>query len=174
MSSAVPLSSPETQREIARIIALFPKGKQKSALIRILHIAQEENGGYLTAELMDKVADLLDIKPIEVYEVATFYTMFNHEPIGKYMLEFCHTGPCCCRGVEGIIHYTEQKLGIKAGETTPDGMFTIKTVECLGACGYAPMMQVGEFYHENLTPEKIDQFIADCRAGRVDKGSWIK
>jgi NADH-quinone oxidoreductase subunit E len=98
--------------------------------------------------------------------------MFNLQPVGKYVLEFCHTGPCAIEGAENLIAYTQQKLGIKTGETTPDNMFTIKEVECLGACGYAPMMQVGEFYHEHLTTEKMDRFLEDCRAGKIDKGTW--
>jgi NADH-quinone oxidoreductase subunit E len=98
--------------------------------------------------------------------------MFNLAPVGKYVLEFCHTGPCAIEGAERIIEYTKHKLGIGKNQTTPDGMFTIKQVECLGACGYAPMMQVGEFYHEHLTDSKIDQFIEDCRAGKINKGTW--
>ncbi|MCE2822807.1 MAG: NAD(P)H-dependent oxidoreductase subunit E [Saprospiraceae bacterium] len=98
--------------------------------------------------------------------------LFNLAPVGKYVLEFCHTGPCAIEGAERIIEYTKHKLGIGKNQTTPDGMFTIKQVECLGACGYAPMMQVGEFYHEHLTDSKIDQFIEDCRAGKINKGTW--
>ena len=150
----------------------FPEGKQKSALIRALHLTQEENDGWLSIAAMDQLAEVLDITPIEVYEVATFYSMYNLAPVGKYVLEFCHTGPCAIEGAERIVAYTQQKLGIKTGETTPDRMFTIKEVECLGACGYAPMMQVGEFYHEHLTEAKIDQFIEDCRSGKIDKGTW--
>lgn len=158
--------------EAQRLIALFPEGKHKSAILRILHIAQEENGGWLSLAAMNHSAEVLGIHPIEVYEVATFYTMFNLEPVGQYVLEFCHTGPCSIEGAERIIAYTREKLGLAQGKTTADGMFTIKEVECLGACGYAPMMQVGIHYHEHLTEEKIDQFIEDCRAGRIAKGSW--
>ncbi len=164
--------TPEALAEVQGLMKKYPEGRGKSALIRALHIAQEENHGWLTISAMDHVADVLGITPIEVYEVATFYTMFNLEPVGKYVLEFCHTGPCAIEGAERLIEYTQQKLGIQTGQTTPDGLFTIKEVECLGACGYAPMMQVGEFYHEHLTEEKMDQFIADCKAGKVDKGTW--
>lgn len=150
----------------------FPQEYSKSAILRILHLAQEENGGWLSVPAMDHVAEVLNIHSIEVYEVATFYSMYNHAPVGKYVLEFCHTGPCAIEGAERIVAYTQQKLGIQTGETTTDGMFTIKEVECLGACGYAPMMQVGEFYHEHLTESKMDQFIEDCRAGKVEKGTW--
>ena len=103
---------------------------------------------------MDYVASLLNIEPIEVYEVATFYSMYNLKPVGKYMFEVCQTGPCMLNGSDDIIDYISEKLGIKPGETTNDGLFTLKTVECLGACGYAPMMQLGKTYREHLTKEK--------------------
>ena len=145
------------------VIARYPEGKQKSALIPLLHLAQEENNGWLSVEAMDHVADLLQIKPIEVYEVATFYSMYNLKPVGRYLFEVCQTGPCMVNGSDQIIDYIKEKLNIKAGETTADGMFTLKTVECLGACGYAPIMQMGKFYKEHLTKEKIDQIIDECR-----------
>jgi NADH-quinone oxidoreductase subunit E len=158
--------------EVKKLMQRFPEGKSKSAIIRALHLAQEENSGWLSLSALDHVAEVMGLTPIEVYEVASFYSMYNLEPVGKYVLEFCHTGPCAIEGAEKIIAYTQQKLGIKTGQTTPDGIFTIKEVECLGACGYAPMMQVGEFYHEHLTESKIDQFLDDCRAGKIDKGTW--
>src|SRR3954463_10479578 len=149
--------------EVKKIIARYPEGKQKSALLPVLHLAQEEYGGWLSVEAMDYVASLLKLEPIEVYEVATFYSMYNLKPVGKYVFEVCQTGPCMLRGSDDIIAYIQQKLSIKIGETTPDGLFTLKTVECLGACGYAPMMQLGKFYREHLTPEKVDQIIEECR-----------
>ncbi|MEJ7912071.1 MAG: NAD(P)H-dependent oxidoreductase subunit E [Chitinophagaceae bacterium] len=155
--------SEEKLGKVKEIIARYPEGKQKSALIPLLHLAQEENMGWLSADAMDYVAELLSIKPIEVYEVATFYSMYNLKPVGKYLFEVCHTGPCMLRGSDDIIEHLRQRLNIAAGETTADGMFTVKTVECLGACGYAPMMQLGKFYKEHLTKEKIDQIIAECR-----------
>lgn len=155
--------SDQKLQKAQEIIARYPEGKQKSALIPLLHIAQEENNGWLSPEAMDYVAELLQLKPIEVYEVATFYSMYNLKPIGKYLFEVCQTGPCMVKGSDGIIDYIREKLGIKVGETTPDGMFTLKTVECLGACGYAPMMQMGKFYKEHLTKEKVDQIIDECR-----------
>jgi len=158
--------------EVKGMMRKFPEGKHKSAIIRALHLAQEENEGWLSAVAMDQVAEVLGITSIEVYEVATFYSMYNYAPVGKYVLEFCHTGPCAAEGAEQMIEYTKLKLGIGQNQTTPDGMFTIKEVECLGACGYAPMMQVGQYYHEHLTEAKMDQFIEDCRAGKIDKGSW--
>jgi NADH-quinone oxidoreductase subunit E len=145
------------------IIARYPQGKQKSALIPLLHMAQEENAGWLSAEAMDYVAGLLNIKPIEVYEVATFYSMYNLKPVGKYIFEVCHTGPCMIQGSDHIIDYIKEKLSINVGQTTADGMFTLKTVECLGACGYAPMMQMGKFYKEHLTKEKVDSIVDECR-----------
>lgn len=148
--------------KVQELISHYPEGKQKSALLPVLHLAQENLGGWLSAETMDYVASLLNIEPIEVYEVATFYSMYNLQPVGKYMFEVCHTGPCMLRGSYDIITYIYEKLGIKPGETTKDGLFTLKTVECLGACGYAPMMQLGKNYREHLTKEKIDAIIQEC------------
>ena len=158
--------------EVKALMTKYPKVRSKSAILRALHIAQEENEGWLSAPAMDHVAEVMGITPIEVYEVATFYSMYNLTPVGKYVLEFCQTGPCAIEGAERIIEYTKLKLGIGKNETTTDGLFTIKQVECLGACGYAPMMQVGEFFHEHLTEAKIDQFIEDCKAGKINKGTW--
>jgi NADH-quinone oxidoreductase subunit E len=155
--------SQEKLNKAQEIMARYPQGKQRSALIPLLHLAQEENAGWLSTEAMDYVAGLLNLKPIEVYEVATFYSMYNLNPVGKYLFEVCQTGPCMLRGSDGIIDYIKEKLGIKVGETTSDGMFTLKTVECLGACGYAPMMQLGKFYKEHLTKEKVDSIIEECR-----------
>jgi NADH-quinone oxidoreductase subunit E len=149
--------------KVKEIIARYPDGKQKSALIPVLHMAQENFGGWLSPEAMDYVAELLQITPIEVYEVATFYSMYNLKPVGKYLFEVCQTGPCMVKGSDNIIDYIKEKLGIAVGETTADGMFTLKTVECLGACGYAPMMQLGKFYREHLTKEKVDAIIDECR-----------
>lgn len=154
-------------KEVRRIIERYPEGKQKSALIPVLHLAQEEFGGWLSADAMDYVASLLQLEPIEVYEVATFYSMYNLKPVGKHIFEVCQTGPCMLRGSDEIIRYIEQTLGIKPGQTTADGLFTLKTVECLGACGYAPMMQMGKHYREHLTREKVDAIIAECRNNAV-------
>ena len=155
--------SEEKIEEVQRIIAHYPEGKQKSALLPVLHLAQEEFGGWLDVPVMDYVATLLNIEPIEVYEVASFYSMYNLKPVGKYMFEVCQTGPCMINGSDSIIDYIKQKLNIAVGETTTDGMFTLKTVECLGACGYAPMMQLGKNYREHLTKEKVDAIIEECR-----------
>ncbi|CAG0892554.1 unnamed protein product, partial [Darwinula stevensoni] len=133
--------SDSAMAEIQEIVSRYPAGKQKSALLPALHIAQREFGGWLSAPVMDYVASILNIKPIEVYEVASFYTMFNLKQRGKCLIEVCQTSSCWMMGAEDIVRHLEKRLGIKNGETTPDGMFTIKTVECLGACGYAPMFQ---------------------------------
>ena len=154
---------PEKLKKVTEIIARYPEGKHKSALLPVLHLAQDEFGGWLDVPVMDYVASLLSIEPIEVYEVASFYTMYNLKPVGKYLLEVCHTGPCMLRGSDQIIDYIKGKLGIAAGETTSDGMFTLKPAECLGACGYAPMLQLGKTFREHLTPEKIDALIDECR-----------
>ncbi|RYY31348.1 MAG: NAD(P)H-dependent oxidoreductase subunit E [Chitinophagaceae bacterium] len=150
--------------KVQEIIARYPEGKQKSAVIPLLHLAQETFGGWLSSESMDYVASLLQLEPIEVYEVATFYSMYNLKPVGKFLFEVCQTGPCMLRGSDDIIDYIKEKLNIGVGETTADGMFTLKTVECLGACGYAPMMQLGKHYREHLTKEKVDAIIEECRA----------
>lgn len=163
-ASEKPKFKAETMQEVQRIIAQYPEGKQKSALLRVLHIAQAEFGGWLSVNTMNYVAEVLSLKPIEVYEVASFYSMYNLKPVGKYILEFCHTATCATAGVESLIDYTCKKLGIKSGETTADGMFTIKEVECLGACGYAPMLQLGKSYREHLTPEKIDALIEELKS----------
>jgi NADH-quinone oxidoreductase subunit E len=149
----------ETLDLVNKIIKRYPKGRQKSALLPVLHIAQAENQGWLSSETMDYVASVLNIKPIEVYEVASFYSMFNLQPVGNCVIEVCQTGPCMLKGSEEILAHFEKRLGIKAGETTADGKFTIKTVECLAACGNAPVIQVGTEYHENLTTQKADELL---------------
>lgn len=146
------------------IIRRYPQGREKSALLPLLHLAQDEFGGWLDVPAMDYVASLLNIQPIEVYEVATFYSMYNLKPVGRHVFEVCQTGPCMLNGSDDIIEHIKQRLGIKVGETTGDGMFTLKTVECLGACGYAPMMQLGKTFREHLTKEKVDKIIEDLRS----------
>ena len=155
--------SQEKLNEVTKIITRYPEGKQKSALLPVLHMAQDTFGGWLDVPVMDYVASLLSVEPIEVYEVASFYSMYNLKPVGKYVFEVCHTGPCMINGSDDITDYIKQKLNIKVGETTADKMFTLKTVECLGACGYAPMMQLGQNYREHLTKEKVDAIIEECR-----------
>ena len=151
--------SKEKLAEVAEIVKRYPEGRHKSALLPVLHMAQQEFGGWLDVPVMDYVASILKIEPIEVYEVASFYSMYNLSPVGKYMFEVCQTGPCMINGSDNIIAYIKEKLNISVGETTADGMFTLKTVECLGACGYAPMMQLGKHYREHLTKEKVEELI---------------
>lgn len=155
--------NPETLQRIDVIRSHYPADQQKSALIPILQIAQEEFGGSLNVDIMDYVANLLGITPIEVYEVATFYSQFYLEPQGKYVIEVCQTGPCAMCGGEDVMHYLEQKLQIKVGETTKDGLFSLKAVECLGACGSAPVMQINTEFYEYMNLEKIDEIIDQLR-----------
>jgi NADH-quinone oxidoreductase subunit E len=165
--------SDATLELVKKIIRRYPEGKQKSALLPVLHLAQAEFDGWLSPEAMDYVAGLLNIKPIEVYEVASFYSMYNMEPVGKCLIEVCQTGPCWLRGSDDIVAHLESKLKIKAGETTPDGMFTLKTVECLGSCGTAPMLQCGSKYHENLTTDKVDDLLETLRANN-ERTSYMR
>jgi NADH-quinone oxidoreductase subunit E len=153
---------------INELISHYPEDKIKSALLPVLHEVQDAHDNWLSIELQDKVAEILKIKPVEVYEVVTFYTMYNQRPIGKYMFEFCQTACCATRGVEDLMDYTCNKLGVKIGEPTADGLFEVRGVECLGACGYAPMMQLGDTFKEHLTKEKIDQLIDDCKDGKIN------
>ncbi|MFM8242193.1 MAG: NADH-quinone oxidoreductase subunit NuoE [Crocinitomicaceae bacterium] len=154
--------------KVKELMTNVPEGKHKTALIRVLHMAQSELGGWLSIETMDYVAELLNITPIEVYEVATFYTMFHLDPTGKYVLEVCRTGPCMLVGSDKIIEHIEKKLDIKVGETSSDGMFTLKTAECLGACGYGPMLQCHYKNYEFLTPEKVDDLLDAMRNGNLE------
>jgi NADH-quinone oxidoreductase subunit E len=155
--------SDEAMKTVQTIISHYPEGKQKSALLPVLHVAQAEFNGWLSPEVMDYVASILKIKPIEVFEVASFYTMYNLKPVGKCVLEVCQTSSCWLNGAEDIVKYIEKKLNIKVGETSSDGMFTLKVAECLGSCGTAPMLQCGASYHENLTYEKVDKIIGDYK-----------
>jgi NADH-quinone oxidoreductase subunit E len=154
----------ETMATVQKIIKRYPEGREKSALIPILHIAQAEFDGWLSPATMDYVASILNIQPIEVYEVASFYSMFNLNPVGKCLIEVCRTSSCWLMGAEDVVRHIEKKLNIHVGETTADGQFTLKTVECLGSCGTAPMMQVGHEYHENLTLEKVDELLNKWKA----------
>ncbi|MBS1557128.1 MAG: NADH-quinone oxidoreductase subunit NuoE [Bacteroidetes bacterium] len=165
--------SPDTLAVAKKIIARYPEGRQKSALIPILHLAQAEFNGWLSPEAMDYVASILNIKPIEVYEVVTFYSMFNTKPVGKCLLEVCQTSSCWLRGSNEIIDHLKKKLNINVGETTADGMFTLKTVECLGSCGTAPMLQCGADFHENLTIEKVDSLLEKLK-NKNERSTYLK
>jgi len=156
--------SPELLNQFADIVSRYPEGKQKSALLPILHLVQAEFG-WVSAPAMDKVAEYLKLQPIEVYEVASFYTMYFLRPQGKYVLEVCRTGPCCLVGAEKIMDHIEQTLGVKEGDVTPDGLFSWRGVECLAACGFAPVLQIGPEYtfYEKLTNESVNKLINDLR-----------
>lgn len=146
------------------IVKRYPEGRQKSALLPILHLVQAEFG-WLSVDVMDKVAEYLSIESIEVYEVATFYTMFFLRPQGKYVLEVCRTGPCCLVGAERIMKHIENRLGVKENEVTADGLFSWRGIECVAACGMGPVLQIGpEYtYYEHLTEEGVDELIDGLR-----------
>ncbi len=157
--SKIELINAASRADIDRWIAKYPADQKQSAVMAALRIVQDQNGGWLTNELMDAVAEYLEMPPIAVYEVATFYSMYELKPVGKHKLCICTNISCMLRGSEEIVEHLENRLGVKMGGTTEDGKVTLKEVECLGACVNAPMMQVGEHYHENLTPESVDAFL---------------
>ncbi len=154
------LLSDHTRGEIDRWVAKFPKGRQRSALLSALQVAQHENKGYLTRDIMDAVAEYLKLQPIEVYEVATFYSMFETKPVGRHSISVCTNVSCMLRGADDIVSHLEQRLGIKLGESSDDGKFYLKVEEeCLAACCGAPMMMVDHRYYEDLTVQKVDKII---------------
>jgi NADH-quinone oxidoreductase subunit E len=157
--------SPKLIKQFDDIVSRYPKGKQKSGLLPILHLVQAELG-WVSPPAMDKVAEYLHIQSIEVYEVATFYSMYFMRPQGKYVLEVCRTSPCCLVGAEKIMDHIEQKLGVKEGEVTSDGLFSWRGVECLAACGFGPVLQIGPEYtfYEKLTNESVDTLIDSLKA----------
>jgi NADH-quinone oxidoreductase subunit E len=157
--------SPELISKFDDIVNRYPQGKQKSGLLPILHLVQAEFG-WTSVPAMDKVAAYLEILPIEVYEVASFYSMYFLRPQGKYVLEVCRTSGCCLVGAEKIMDHIEQKLGVKEGEVTADGLFSWRGVECLAACGFGPVLQIGPEYtfYENLTNDSVDKLIGDLTA----------
>jgi NADH-quinone oxidoreductase subunit E len=160
-----PQFSEAAQAEIKRLLTHYPDERRKSALLPVLHIAQAEFGGWVSPEVQDLVAATLGIKPIEVYEVSSFYTMFNLKPVGKHVLEICRTGPCMLRGSDELTAHLERITGAKVGgPASEDGLFTLKEVECLAACGFAPIVQVREKYYEQLdTPEAVDAMLTELR-----------
>jgi NADH-quinone oxidoreductase subunit E len=152
--------SAHVREEIDHWVAKFPEGRQRSAVIAALHAAQHENGGYLTPELMTAVAEYLKLPPIQVFEVASFYSMFETKPVGRHSISVCTNISCMLRGGDDILAHVERRLGIKAGQSTPDGKFYLKVEEeCLAACCGAPMMMVDHVYHENLTPKSVDAIL---------------
>ena len=152
--------SDHVREEIDHWVAKFPQGRQRSAVIAALQAAQHENQGFLTPQIMDAVAAYLDLPPIQVYEVATFYSMFETKPVGRHSISVCTNISCMLRGSDEIVEHIEQKLGIKTGESTQDGKFYLKREEeCLAACCGAPMMMIDHHYFEKLTPEKVDEVL---------------
>ena len=164
----------ENEARAKQIIARYPAGRQASAVIALLDLAQRQNGNWLSGEAIEYVANQLEMAPIRVHEVASFYTMFNLEPVGRHFVQVCRTTPCWLRGSDDLTATCLGKLGTKLGETTQDGAFTVIEVECLGACANAPMVQINDLYYEDLTPERMGQIIDDLRAGKeVPMGSQI-
>ncbi len=154
-----PLSA-SVRAEIDRWTAKFPPERKRAALLAALTVVQRENGGWLTPELMEAVAAYLQVPAVAVEEVATFYSLYDLHPVGRHKLYVCNSISCWLRGSEKIIEHLQQRLGVKVGATTPDGRFTLKQAECLAACGGAPALYVGGEYHENVTPEKLDNLLA--------------
>lgn len=149
----------DVKTRIDRWLARYPDDQKQSAVIAALRIVQEVNGGHLTRDLMDQVASYLEMTPISVYEVATFYSNFEHKPVGRHKICLCTNISCMLRGSDELLDYLQKKLGVGVGEVTADGKFSIKKVECLGACGGAPMMQVGKVYYEDLTETRLDDIL---------------
>lgn len=175
-ANALPVKQPEsfafTEQNLAeakKIIARYPAGRQASAVMPLLTLAQKQNDNWLTRPAMDTIASMLEMPAMRVYEVASFYTMYNMQPVGKFMVEICTTTPCWLRGSEAVVGACEKHLGIKIGETTPDGTFTLKEAECLGACVNAPMMQIGDDYYEDLTAENVVKVLEDLKNGKQPK-----
>lgn len=165
--------TPENYHRVSLILARYPENYKQAGIIPLLDLAQRQSGGWLPIAAMDKVAKIVDVAPIKVYEVATFYTMFNRDKVGKYFIQLCGTTPCMICGSEEIKKTMEDYLGIKEGETTKDGLFTLREVECLGSCANAPMIQLNDDYYECLTPETT---IALLKAAKENKlppmGKW--
>lgn len=166
--------SKENQEKIKDILKRYPEGRQASAILPLFDLAQRQCGGWLPASAIEKVIEILGVSLIRGYEVATFYTMFNLKPVGKYHLQICGTTPCMLRGSEGLQKVCKEHLGITVGETTGDGLFTVNEVECIGACVNAPAIQINDDYFEDLTEDSFRQILDDLKAGReVKPGSAI-
>ena len=159
LDSKIQLISDQSRAEIDRWIKKYPEEQKPSAVMSALRIVQDQNNGYLTNDLMDAVAEYLDMPSIAVYEVATFYSMYELEPVGRHKICICTNISCMLCGSDNIVGHLTKQLGIKVGQTTPDGRFTLKEVECLGACVDAPMFQIGDTYYGNLTADKIDKIL---------------
>ena len=159
--------TPESMKKVEAAIAKYPKGQQHSAVMPLLEIAQRQNDNWIPEKAMEEIGRILDMPRIKVFEVATFYTMYNLAPVGKHHLQFCTTTPCWLRGSADVVKACEKHLGIHLGETTADGQFTITDVECLGACVNAPVVQRnGDEFYEDLTAENVVQLLEDLKAGK--------
>ncbi len=171
MSDLGSILSPATRQEIDRWLTKYPPERKRSAVLTALRLAQDQNGGWLTIELMDAVAFYLDLPKIAVYEVASFYTLLQTQPIGRHKISVCNSISCMLNGSEKILAHLENRLGVKVGETSVDGMFTVKEVECLAACVGAPMLQIdNQQYHEYLTPERVDQLLEEIKQQEMGHG----
>jgi len=165
--------TPENHKRAELILGRYPINYKQAGIIPLLDLAQRQNGGWLPLAAMDKVAKVVGVAPIRVYEVATFYTMFNREKVGKYFIQLCGTTPCMICGSEHIKKTIEDHLGIKEGQTTSDGLFTLREVECLGSCANAPMVQLNDDYYECLTPKTTIELLEACKAGKPPRmGKW--
>lgn len=166
--------SQENQKQVQEILAKYPTERKKSAVMPLLDLAQRQNQNWVSKDVIECIAKILEIPEIKVYEVASFYTMYNLKPVGKFLLQFCKTTPCMLRGVDAIMKACEEKLGIKMDQTTADGLFTLKEVECLGACVNAPVVQINDDFAEDLTVESFLKIIDELKAGKPFKvGSQI-
>jgi len=161
--------SPDNLAEAERIIARYPEGRAASALVPLLQLAQKQAGNWLPRAAMDYVAEMIGVPPVRAYEAATFYTMFNLTPVGTYLIQLCRTTPCWLMGGARIADLCAEKLGIKPGETTPDGKFTLVEVECLGACANGPAMRINDDTYEDLSPESVTFILDELAAGRAPK-----
>jgi len=166
--------TPENHARAELVVGKYPSNFKAAATIPLLDLAQRQHGGWLPLAAMDRVAKMLQMPPMRVYEVATFYTMFNREKVGKYFIQLCGTTPCMVCGSEDIKRAVESHLGIKEGETTEDGLFTLREVECLGACANAPMVQLNDDYYECLTPKSMVELLDLCKdkGGPPAMGAW--
>ncbi len=164
----------ENQKKVQQIIAKYPADRKKSAVMPLLDLAQRQNKNWVSKDVIACIAKTLDMPEIKVYEVASFYTMYNLQPVGKYLLQFCKTTPCMLRGIDKIVKDCKEKLGIEMDETTADGLFTLKEVECLGACVNAPVVQINDDFAEDLNSENFLKILEDLQAGKSFKvGSQI-
>ena len=158
--------SEENQKIVKDILAKYPVERKKSAVMPLLDLAQRQNDNYISKDIIEHIAQLLEMPEIKVYEVASFYTMYNLKPVGKYLLQFCRTTPCMLSGADELIKICEEYLGIGMEETTADGVFTLKEVECLGACVDAPVVQINDDYYERLVPQNFTKILDDLRSGK--------